>query len=91
MLTVGLVAVDELMTLRAAVVAALARTIGFEAESRPYRPHVTVGRVARAVRVSAIELDPPPPLTFAARALTLYRSHTGADGARYELLARAAM
>jgi len=90
-LTVGLVAVDELMTLRAAVVAALAATIGFEAESRPYRPHVTVGRVARAMRVSAIELDPPPPLTFAARALTLYRSHTGAGGTRYEPLARAAM
>jgi hypothetical protein len=36
-----------------------------------------------------VELDPPPPaLRFEPEALVLYRSQTGAGGARYEALAR---
>jgi 2'-5' RNA ligase len=48
---------------------------------------VTVGRVARGGRVAAGALDPPPALTFDAGLVTLYRSHTGRGGARYEALA----
>jgi 2'-5' RNA ligase len=90
-LAVAIDAGDELTALRGALVAALAAAVGFEDERRPFRPHVTVGRVgggARA-RAGAIALDPPPALTLAAQALTLYRSG-GADPreARYEPLAR---
>lgn len=86
-LTVAIGEVDDLMTLRAGLVAALAAAIGFYVERRPFRPHVTVGRVGGPARVRAIPLDPPV-LTFAPQALTLYRSRTDPRGARYEPLAR---
>ena len=68
--------------------AGLTSAIGFEPERRPLRPHVTVARARRGERLRATELPPPPQLTFAPAALALYRSHTGAGGARYEALAR---
>ena len=51
---------------------------------------MTVGRVARGTRIDARRaLDPPAPsLSFVPTALTLYRSHTGPGGARYEPLQR---
>ena len=65
--------------------------IAFEPERRRFRPHVTVGRVARGTPIDARQALAPdvPPLAFAAPAVTLYRSHTGAGGARYEPLVRA--
>ena len=90
-LTVALSGSAGLAALQAAVVAALVDAIGFEPERRPFRPHVTVGRVARGTSVRTVELEPPAALSFAAEALTLYRSHTGAGGARYEPLARRAV
>jgi 2'-5' RNA ligase len=81
---------DELAALRAELVAALRPAIGFDAERRPFRPHVTVGRVGRGARVGvgASPLGPPPTLTVAPQAITLYRSHGDRRGARYEPLAR---
>ena len=68
----------------------LADAIGFEPERRALRPHVTVARAPRDVRLRAAAPDPPPPaLIFEPEALVLYRSHTGPGGARYEPLARA--
>ena len=87
-LTVALAASDELFVLQAAVVEALRSAIRFEPEQRAFRPHVTVGRVARASRVRPVPLDVPL-LTFAPQALTLYRSQTGPGGSRYEALGRA--
>ena len=83
---------DGLGALQSALVARLAEAIGFEPERRAFRPHVTVGRVPRGARVMADALEPPPPaLEFDARALTLYRSHTGRGGARYEALTSASV
>jgi 2'-5' RNA ligase len=83
---------SELAALRSGLVAALGQAIGFEPERRPFRPHVTVGRVPRGTRLAARELDPPAPaLAFAPPALTLYRSHTDGHGARYEPLASCAL
>ena len=89
-LTVALRADDGLAALQADLVASLEHAIGLGAEHRPFRPHVTVGRVLRGARVDPRRaLDPPvPELLFRAPALTLYRSHTGASGARYEPVAR---
>jgi 2'-5' RNA ligase len=90
-LAVALHGAQDLSSLRADLVAGLESAIGFEAERRPFRPHVTVGRVRRGTPVDTRRaLDPAAPeLAFAPAALTLYRSHTGAGGARYEPLARA--
>lgn len=90
-LSVALADGEELAALHAQLTAALEAAIGFAREQRPFRPHVTVGRVARGTRIDARrELDPPAPdLSFSADGLTLYRSHTGPGGSRYEPLARA--
>jgi 2'-5' RNA ligase len=91
-LTVAIGDSDELTALRDGLVAALAATVGFDDERRPFRPHVTVGRTGGGARMraGAIPLDPPPSLTIAAKALTLYRSRgTDLREARYEPLARA--
>jgi len=86
-LTVAIAAGDGLGALRSSLVARLREAIAFEPERRAFRAHVTVGRVPRGARVDAEKLDPPPELAFDAPALTLYRSHTGRGGARYEALA----
>ena len=68
--------------LHAAVCAALD-----EPFERPFWPHVTLLRVRKGRRPEAPrppgDLEPFDPV-----ALTLYRSHTGPKGARYEALAR---
>ena len=87
-LTVALEADETLMTLQAELVEGLISAIGFAAEGRRFRPHVTVGRVARGARIDTRQvLDPPAPaLRFQARMLTLYRSRTTPEGAHYERL-----
>jgi 2'-5' RNA ligase len=91
-LSVALRADPVLSALQADLVAGLERAIGLEPERRPFTPHVTVGRVRRGARIDARRvLDAAvPQLSFTPPALTLYRSHTGAGGARYEPLARVA-
>jgi RNA 2',3'-cyclic 3'-phosphodiesterase len=61
-------------------------------ESRPFRAHVTVGRLrpgARAPRAVDAVAPMPEPVAFAAGAVTLFASHTHRTGARYEALMRA--
>jgi RNA 2',3'-cyclic 3'-phosphodiesterase len=70
---------------------ALADAIGLQPEQRRFRAHVTVGRVRRGTHVRTQDPLEPPALEFPAATLTLYRSHTGPAGARYEPLARAAL
>jgi 2'-5' RNA ligase len=84
-LTVALEEEPALTGLQADLVAALAAAIGFDPEHRRFRPHVTVGRVARGTRIDTRRvLEPPPALGFQAHGLTLYRSRTTPDGARYD-------
>ena len=56
-------------------------------ESRPFLAHVTVARVGRDARVRAVELPAPPVEAVRCSRVTLYRSHLGRGGARYEALA----
>ncbi len=90
-LTVALAGAPGLSALQAAVVAGLVDAVGFETESRSFRPHVTVGRVRRGPGVRASGLADPPQLAFEAQALTLFRSQIGPGGPKYEALARAAL
>jgi 2'-5' RNA ligase len=89
------VALDDpdgrLAAVQAAVVAAMVVVAGHEPETRPFLAHVTVARVRRGQRAPRGELAPAPVLRFAPPALTLYRSHLGRAGARYEPLASASL
>jgi RNA 2',3'-cyclic 3'-phosphodiesterase len=80
--------------LQGELAAALAAGGWFDAEERPFLPHVTVARVRRSGDPRALarqELAEPPPLAFAGEAVALYRSHLGRGGARYEALTRVAL
>jgi 2'-5' RNA ligase len=57
-------------------------------EKRAFRPHVTVARVRKGARVDTAMPAAPARRTFAAAALTLYRSRLSPHGARYEAVAR---
>lgn len=63
--------------LRAALAAA-----GFEQDSRPFRPHVTLARKARAAPTDHVV----PPLFWPAMRFALVRSTSDAAGSRYEPL-----
>jgi RNA 2',3'-cyclic 3'-phosphodiesterase len=58
----------------------------YRPESRPFLAHVTVARVRRGERLRAAQLVAPPELGFSASRVTLFRSHLGAGGVRYEAL-----
>lgn len=60
----------------------------FTPEKRAFRPHVTVARVRKGARVDKELPRITDPMTFAASALTLYRSLLGPSGARYEPISR---
>jgi RNA 2',3'-cyclic 3'-phosphodiesterase len=86
-----------LARMQACVVAALAEAVGFAAEDRRFRPHVTVARVRRGARPRREALPPLPaarPAVFAGEALTLMRSHLSPSThgpARYEALERVSL
>jgi RNA 2',3'-cyclic 3'-phosphodiesterase len=75
---------ERLSALAESVVSAMADAAGHEPEKRPFLAHVTVARVRRGARAPSGALDPPPALRFTPTALTLFRSHLGSAGARYE-------
>jgi 2'-5' RNA ligase len=83
---------SALAALQGRVAQKLADEAGYEPESRPYRPHVTVARVRSGARLTRADRELPdgpasPP--FDGAALTLYRSRLRREGALYEPAARA--
>jgi 2'-5' RNA ligase len=77
----------ELAALQADVATALSVGGWFEPERRSFLAHVTVARIGRNGLRQPPELRAPPTVSAIADAISLYRSHTGASGARYEPLA----
>ncbi len=74
----------EATALAAAVESALA-PLGFPRETRPFRPHVTLGRFSSPRRLPAPLLDLPPALgTARADRLILYRSTLTPRGALHQ-------
>ena len=74
--------------LQAAVSATLAASGVFTPQKRAFRPHVTVARVRNEARSDGRLPEIADPMTFAATALTLYRSRLSPQGASYHALAR---
>ncbi len=78
---------DRLAAAQAALSSGLSAGGWYTPEARPFLAHVTVARVARDVRrAPAIELAPPPGVSFSGDRVTLYRSRPSSTGARYEAL-----
>lgn len=63
--------------------------LGFEAERRPYVPHLTLARFRAPVRLDDPPLTIPATDRYSVADVVLYRSHTSSKGARYEELLRA--
>jgi len=58
--------------------------LGFAAEQRPFRPHLTVLRGCRR----CVEVGPVAPVAWPVRDFVLVRSETRPEGARYEIVGR---
>jgi len=75
-----------LAALQGRVAAGLVAAGVLEPESRPFRAHVTVGRLRPRARAPREVDGAPEPVAFAAGPVTLFSSHTHPAGARYEAL-----
>lgn len=62
--------------------------IGYAPEHRAFLAHVTVARVRGRAQARSVALESPPTMRFRGRAVTLFRSHLGGGGARYEAIHR---
>ena len=85
-LWVGLADPEELLTALATGLDEALAEVGFEAEKRPYSPHVTLARFRTPVRVEALPDPPPLPDPFEVASFGLWRSRLSPKGATYELL-----
>lgn len=65
-----------------------AQAVGFSPEDRPYRPHLTLSRMRPSVDVGGLVERTPPPVSFTATQVVVYRTHLGGGGARYEPMER---
>jgi RNA 2',3'-cyclic 3'-phosphodiesterase len=88
---VGVKPSPELLTLQESVVAATSQC-AFEAEDRPYRPHITLARNRgreNGVRGLKPRVGAAPDFSrFVAREFLLYESRLSPAGSRYEVRAR---
>jgi RNA 2',3'-cyclic 3'-phosphodiesterase len=76
----------ELDALAGAVEGALAPRFG--GSEQGFRPHVTLARARRAVRLDLESVDPIDPVGFDVEGFALIRSRLGSGGPRYEALRR---
>ena len=69
-----------------------ARSVGFAAEAKPFKPHLTISRIDPPVSVSTLVASKP---SFGARmtvdSVVLYRSRLGGGPVRYEEIATIAL
>jgi 2'-5' RNA ligase len=71
----------------AAEVEARCSALGFDPESRPYNPHLTLARARQRRGDGLPELPPPPELpAWRVTGFRLYRSRLGPGGASYAVL-----
>jgi 2'-5' RNA ligase len=73
----------------AAIAEAAARIAGFAAESREFKPHLTLSRIDPPISVATlIESKPRLDAAMTVDSIILYRSRLGGGPARYEEVAR---
>jgi RNA 2',3'-cyclic 3'-phosphodiesterase len=83
----GLAAGSEELGRLAAEIEARCAAEGFEAEARPYNPHLTLARSRQKRGDRLPELPPPPQLPgWTVTGFQLYRSRLGPGGAAYSVL-----
>ena len=91
-LWVGIDEGAERMIQLAAIAEGAARSVGFAAEPKPFKPHLTVSRIDPPVSVSTLVASKP---SFGARmtvdSVVLYRSRLGGGPVRYEEIASIAL
>ena len=61
---------------------------GLPAEERPFRAHLTLGRLRRPAPVPIERVAGPEPVSFPVEEVVLYESRLASSGARYIPLAR---
>jgi len=85
-LWVGVQGVDEELTAIAAQIHEVSRTMGFPAEKRSYRPHITIGRAARNTGSPLPSFEPWSDKTlgrYTLEPLTVFQSHQNSSGLQY--------
>ncbi|HJQ09676.1 MAG TPA: RNA 2',3'-cyclic phosphodiesterase [Gemmatimonadaceae bacterium] len=79
----------ERMIQLAAIAEAAARSAGFEAETKPFKPHLTVCRIDPPLSVKTLLGSKPKfGMRMQVTAVVLYRSRLGGGPARYEEVER---
>ena len=82
----------ERMIQLAAIAEGAARSVGFDAESREFRPHLTLSRIDPPVSVATLIASKPHiDTTMRVDSLIVYRSRLGGGPARYEEVTRIAL
>ena len=75
----------ERMIQLAAIAEGVARSVGFAAETKPFRPHLTLSRIDPPVSVSTLVGSKPRfGATMTVDSIVVYRSQLGRGPARYE-------
>ena len=87
-LWVGIDEGAERMIQLAAIAEAAARVAGFEAENRPFKPHLTLSRIDPPVSVAGVISSKPRFARMIVDSVVLYRSRLGGGPPRYEEVAR---
>jgi 2'-5' RNA ligase len=82
---------EETLGALAAAVERGAVTAGFPAEERPFRAHLTLGRVRGRRGPHTAGVGSPPPAPWDVAETVLFRSRLGSDGPRYTPLERIAL
>jgi 2'-5' RNA ligase len=76
----------------AAIAEGVARSVGFAAEEREFKPHLTLSRIDPPISVKTLVTSKPRIDTrMTVDSVVLYRSHLGGGPARYEEIVRIAL
>ena len=88
-LWLGVVGGEAGLTTLASACEAAAVAAGFSAEDRPFHSHLTLSRIRPPGDVSELVAAVPAfDVTIAVEEITMFRSHVGRGGARYEAVER---
>lgn len=83
---------SERMIQLAAIAEAAARSVGFDAETKQFKPHLTLSRIDPPVSVNALIASKPRfDASMIVDSVILYRSRLGGGSARYEEVVRIAL